>query len=120
VGYPVGGHADSSQATLFQEINLVGQGRDMGEFKRSRFFTPCPLKFRKSAYKRREAGFVVLAVEPHPMSSPKGSLHWKVKKASAMAGLETHALDNLAVRGTRLVFQEKVVLEQRKIQRNVK
>jgi hypothetical protein len=40
VGQPVGGHADSSQVTLFQEINLIGQGHDMREFKRSRFFTP--------------------------------------------------------------------------------
>jgi hypothetical protein len=39
-GQPVGGHADSCQATLFQEINLVGQGHDMEEFKRSMFFTP--------------------------------------------------------------------------------
>jgi hypothetical protein len=73
----MGGQADSSQAALFQEINLVGQSRDMGEFKRSRFFTPRPLKFTELAYKRREAGFVVLAVEPRPMSSPKGSLHQK-------------------------------------------
>jgi hypothetical protein len=51
---------------LFQEINLVGQGHDMGEFKRSRFFTPPPLKFREPTYKRREAGFVVLIVEPCP------------------------------------------------------
>jgi hypothetical protein len=40
MGEPVGGHADSTQVALFQEINLVGQGCDMGEFKRSRFFTP--------------------------------------------------------------------------------
>jgi hypothetical protein len=39
-GQPVGGHVDSRHVTLFQEINFVGQGRDMGEFKRSRFFTP--------------------------------------------------------------------------------
>jgi hypothetical protein len=38
-GLPVGGHADSSQAALLQEVNLVGQGDDMGEFERSRFFT---------------------------------------------------------------------------------
>jgi hypothetical protein len=36
----------------------------MGEFKRSRLFIPGPLKFRELAYERREAGFVVLAVEP--------------------------------------------------------
>jgi hypothetical protein len=29
-GYPVCGHTDSSQAALFQEINLVGQGCDVG------------------------------------------------------------------------------------------
>jgi hypothetical protein len=83
----------------------------MGEFKRSRFFTPRPLKVRESAYKRREVGFVVLAVEPRVVPSPKGSLHQKVKKAGARVGLEAHAPDNLAVSSTRLVFQEKVILE---------
>jgi hypothetical protein len=51
----------------------------MGEFKRSRLFTPGPLKFRESDYKRREA----------------------------RVDLETHAPDNLAVSDTRLIFQEK-------------
>jgi hypothetical protein len=110
-GQPMGGHTDSSQAALFQEINFVGQGHAMGEFKRSRFFTPSPLKFRESTHKRREAGFMVLIVEPHTMTSPKGSLHRKVTEAGARAGLETHAPDNLTVSDTRLVFQEKVILE---------
>jgi hypothetical protein len=107
----MGGHTDYSQVTLFQEINLVGQGRNIGEFKRSRFFTPRPLKFRESANKRREAGFMVLIVEPCPVPSLKGSLHRKVKEASTRAGLETHTPDNLVVSGTRVVFQEKVILE---------
>jgi hypothetical protein len=109
----VGGHADSSQAMLFQEIDLVGQGRDMGELKWGRFFTPQPLKFREPAYKRREVGFMILTVEPHHVPSSKKSLHQKVKEASTRASLETHTPDNLAVTGTRLVFQEKVILEQR-------
>jgi hypothetical protein len=75
-----------------------------GEFKRCRFFTPRPLKFREPNYKRMEAWFVVLAVEPHPMPSLMGSLHWKVKEAGVRVGLETHTLDNLAVSGTRLKF----------------
>jgi hypothetical protein len=78
------------------------------------------MKFKESAYKRREAGFMVLIVEPRPVPSPKGSLQRKVKESSARAGLETHALDNLAVSGTRLLFQEKIILEQRKIRRNAK
>jgi hypothetical protein len=40
VGQPVGGHAGSSQAALLQEIYLVGQGHDIGWFKRSRLFSP--------------------------------------------------------------------------------
>jgi hypothetical protein len=104
VGQPVGGHIDSSQATFLQEVSLVGQGRDMGEFKRSRFFTPRPLKFRELAYERREAGFVVLTVEPCPMPSSKGSLHQDVNEASVKAGLETHSPDNLAFSDTRLIF----------------
>jgi hypothetical protein len=105
---------------LFQEINLVGQTHDMGEFKRGRFFTPRPLKFRELAYKRREAGFMVLAVEPCVKPSLKGSLHQKVMEVGTRAGWETHTPDNLAVSGTHLVFQEKVILEQRKIRQNAK
>jgi hypothetical protein len=74
-GQPLGGHTDSSQATLLQEINFVGQSRDMGEFKGGRFFTPRPLKFREPAYKRREVGFMVLTVEPLDVPSLKGSHH---------------------------------------------
>jgi hypothetical protein len=74
-GQSVGGHADSSQVMFFQETNLVCQSRDMREFKMGQFFTPRPLKFRELAYKRREARFVVLTVEPRLMPSLKGSLH---------------------------------------------
>jgi hypothetical protein len=90
----------------------------MGEFERSRFFTPRPLKFRELAYKRREARFMVLVIEPYHVPPPKRSLHRKVKEAGARAGLETHAPNNLTDSGTWLVFQEKVILEQRKIRRN--
>jgi hypothetical protein len=78
------------------------------------------LKFREPAYKRREVGFMVLVVEPCLVPSPKGSLHQKVKEAGTRAGLETHAPNNLTISGTRLVFQEKVILQQRKIRRNAK
>jgi hypothetical protein len=54
---------------------------------------------------------MVLIVESCPVLFPMGSLHQKVKKAGVRAGSETHAPDNLAVSGTRLVFQEKVILE---------
>jgi hypothetical protein len=114
-GQPMGSHTDSSRATYFQEIHFVGQGHDMGEIKRSRFFTPRPLKFRESAYKRREAGFMFLIVEPRYVPSPKVSLHRKVMEADTRAGLETHTPNNLVVSGTRLVLQEKVILEQMKL-----
>jgi hypothetical protein len=63
---------------------------------------------------------MVLAVELRHVPSSRGSPHQKVKEASVRAGLETHALGNLAVSGTRLVFQEKVILDQRKIRQNAK
>jgi hypothetical protein len=53
---------------------------------------------------------VVFTVEPRPVPSLKGTLHYEVKEASARAGLETHTSDNLAVSGARLIFQEKVIL----------
>jgi hypothetical protein len=75
----MGGHAGSCQAMLFQEIDFVSQGRDMGEFERSRFFTPSPLEFRESTHKGREARFMILVVEPHPVPTPKISVHRKIK-----------------------------------------
>jgi hypothetical protein len=63
VGQPVGDYSDSGHTMLFQGINLVSVGSDMREFERCGFFAPCPLKFRESAYKGREASFMVLTVE---------------------------------------------------------
>jgi hypothetical protein len=34
------------------------------------------------------------------------------------AGLETYALNNLSVSGTRLILQEEVIFEKRKVRRN--
>jgi hypothetical protein len=61
---------------------------------------------------------MVLTVEPCPVPSLTGSLHRKVKEAITKAGLETNAPNNLGVSGTRLVLQEKVILEQRKVRMN--
>jgi hypothetical protein len=63
---------------------------------------------------------MVLVGEPGPVPSLKRSLHQKVEEAGVRAGLETHTPDNLAVSGTRVVFQEKVILEQREIRWNAK
>jgi hypothetical protein len=52
--------------------------------------------------------------------SPKVGPHQKVEEADVRAGLEAHAPNNLTVSGTRLVFQEKVILEQREIRQNAK
>jgi hypothetical protein len=82
-----------------------------GGLKRSRLFTPRPQKFKELTYERREAGFMVLRVEPCHVPSPEGSLHWKVKEADVGVGLETHVPDNLAVSSARLILQEKVVFK---------
>jgi hypothetical protein len=63
MGQPLGSHADSYQITLFQDVDFVGQGHNLMEFKRSRLLTPCPLEFRESAYRGRESWFMILAVE---------------------------------------------------------
>jgi hypothetical protein len=64
---------------------------------------------------------MVLAIEPSPVPFPKGGLHRKVNKAGVRAGLETPPPpNNLAVRGAQVVFQEKVVFEQRDIGQNAK
>jgi hypothetical protein len=114
----MGGYADSSQATLFQGVNLVSQGSDMRKFERCGFFAPSPLKFRESAYKGREAWFIILIVELCPAPSPKRGLHGELKEADVRAGLKAHTPNNLSVSDTRLVFQEKVIFEQREVRRN--
>jgi hypothetical protein len=50
-GQPMGGHIDSYQAVLFQEIDLVGQLRNVGEFERSGLFAPSPLELGEPAEK---------------------------------------------------------------------
>jgi hypothetical protein len=107
----MGGYADSSQATLFQGVNLVSQGSDMRKFERCGFFAPSPLKFR-------EAWFIILIVELCPAPSPKRGLHGELKEADVRAGLKAHTPNNLSVSDTRLVFQEKVIFEQREVRRN--
>jgi hypothetical protein len=90
VGQPMNGYAYSYQTVPFQGVNIVSQSSDMREFKRRGFFAPSPSKFRESAYKGREAWFIVLTVEPRHVPSLKRSLHGKFKKADTRAGLKTH------------------------------
>jgi hypothetical protein len=111
-------NAYSYPATLVQGIDLIYQSSDVREFNRSRLFTPSPLVFRESAYKGREVGFMVLTIEPGPMPSSKRSLHWVFKKIASRVSLEIHTLDSLLVSGTRLIFQEKIMFEQRKVWRD--
>jgi hypothetical protein len=60
----MGGHIDSCQAVLFQEIDLVGHVRDVGEFERSGLFAPSPVELGEPAERWGEAGFMVFIVEP--------------------------------------------------------
>jgi hypothetical protein len=69
----------------------------VGEFERSRFFTPSPMEFRESANKGSEARFMILVVEPRPVPSLKRSFHRKIKEASVRAGLKTHTPNDLTV-----------------------
>jgi hypothetical protein len=109
----MGGHADSYHALLFQVVHFVGESCHLGEFEWGGLVTPSSLELGEPAYKGREAGFMVLAIKG-PMPSTERSLHRKVEEASMRAGLKTYAPDKLTVSGTRLVFQEKIVLEQGK------
>jgi hypothetical protein len=74
----------------------------------------------ETTYKGREVRFMVLVIKPGPMPSPERSFHRMVEKASTRVGLKAYAPNNLTVNGTRLVFQEKIVLEQGKTRGNSK
>jgi hypothetical protein len=117
-GQPMGGHTDSCQALVLQKVDFVGQSGYLGEFEWSWLFTPGSLELGESANKRGEIGFMVLAIEPCPMPSLQGSFQSKVQKDGVRAGLKTYAPDDFLVRSARLILQEKVVFEQRKVRTN--
>jgi hypothetical protein len=60
-------HADSCQALFLQRVDLVGQGSNLGELEWSWLFAPSSLKLGEPTYEWREAGFVVLTIEPCPV-----------------------------------------------------
>jgi hypothetical protein len=90
----------------------------LGEFEWSWLFTPSSLELGESTNKRREARFMVLAIESCPMPSPQGSFQGKVQNIGARVGLKTYAPNDFSVCGTRLILQEELILEQRKVRRN--
>jgi hypothetical protein len=109
-GQPVGGHVDSSQATLFQETYLVGQRRNMGEFKGIGSSLHAPeiqgvgLQ-KEGSWVRGSHSRTTSRAIPEEKSSSEGlgSRH--------EGGFGDHASDNLAVSSARLRFQEKIVLQ---------
>jgi hypothetical protein len=114
----MGAHADSCQTLLLEKVDFVGQSCHLGEFEWSWVFTPSSLELRESANKRRDASFMVLTIEPCPMPSPQGRFHGNVQKASVRAGLKTYAPNDFLVYDARLILQEKIILEQRKVRWN--
>jgi hypothetical protein len=106
-GQPMGSHADSCQALLFQVVDFVGQSCYWREFEWGWLLTPNSLELGESVYKGRESRFVVPTIKSCPMPSPERSLQRKVKEASPRVGLKTYTPNNLSVSGARLVLQEK-------------
>jgi hypothetical protein len=86
----------------------------MDKLEWSRLFTPSAIEPRESAQEGREAGFMILSIEPCPMPSLKRSFQGKIEEASRRAGLETYAPNSLPVDSTRLVLQEDVIFERGK------
>jgi hypothetical protein len=72
-----------------------------------------PLKFRESAYEGRDVGFMIFTTKLGFVPSSEGSFHVEVEEATTRVSLESSASDNHSVIGTQLIFQKKVMLEQR-------
>jgi hypothetical protein len=90
----------------------------LGELKWSQLFAPSSLELGEPAYERREARFMVLTIEPCPVTSPKRGFQGKIKEVSARASLKTYAPNDLSVGSTRLILQEEIIFEQREVWRN--
>jgi hypothetical protein len=76
------------------------------------------LELRESANKRREARFVILAIQPCSVPSLGIHLHGKIKETGTRAGLETHTSNELLASGARPILQKEIVLEQGTVRRN--
>jgi hypothetical protein len=109
---PVGSHADSDQAEFFQLADSAGQGGHNGHLGLYRFFNPCHVIFRKAADDRGKTELVVLAVKPLLVPALEGRFQGEIKEITMQAGQDVVAADNLALSCARLVFQEKVMLEE--------
>jgi hypothetical protein len=60
LGKPANGRPQSPVKPLLQEVDLVGQGGNIGELEWSQLFTPSSLELGEPAYKWTEARLVVL------------------------------------------------------------
>jgi hypothetical protein len=72
-GQPMCSQVDSCQAFFLQKVNLVGRGSKLRELEWSSLFAPSSLELGEPVDKWREAGLMVLTIEPCPMPSPKRS-----------------------------------------------
>jgi hypothetical protein len=76
----------------------------LSDFQWSRLFTPGSMELGELAYEGREAGFVILTVEPCSMPSPERIFQGKIKETSTRAGLKSYAPYNFSVGGARLIL----------------
>jgi hypothetical protein len=83
----------------------------VGELSDNRFFLPNPLKFREAVHEGGDDGFMVFAVKPCPMPSPKRRLHWKIEKATERMSLKPNGSDNLSATSAWLIIQKEVVFK---------
>jgi hypothetical protein len=83
----MGSHAHTCQAFLLQEVDLVDQGSHLRSFERSRLLTPGSMELKELAYEGRDAGFVVLTVEPCSTSFPERIFQGEIKETSTRASL---------------------------------
>jgi hypothetical protein len=90
----------------------------LGELEWSHLFTSCSLELEESAYERREASFMVHAIEPCPVPSLKRGFQGKIEEASVRASLKTYAPIDHSVGATWLILQEEIIFEQREVWRN--
>jgi hypothetical protein len=76
----------------------------LGELEWSQLFAPSSLELGELAYERREAGFMVLAIDPFLVPSQKRGFQGNVEEASARVSLKTYAPNDLLVGGTQLIL----------------
>jgi ribosome-associated protein YbcJ (S4-like RNA binding protein) len=115
---PVGDHTDYRQTKSLELTDLVVECLDDGCPCPGRLLNPRVIVLGVSANKGRQAGLVVLTIEPLGVPALERGFQRKGQETPVGLSLNADSAHHLVVGGAQLVLQEKVVLEEGEVRKD--